>query len=616
MDMRSSSASTINICLVGCVSAGKSTILNAFFGQDYAQCKIKRTTMMPNKFIETDDPTRIDSFESINTQISTVNDAIYKQTNSTTIPLNLDNFGGELTFHVSNMEMNMGKKIKLCIYDIPGLNDAKTKQVYYDYLRKNFHKFNIILFVVDIQSGLNTSDEIDILNFLSDNIKKHKTESQKNINMLTIVNKADDMQLNPGDKLEVLGELGEMFEQTLNTIRQTFRKKGIESNSVDCIPICGLDAHLYRMIKKYKDINRISREHILRIGTNEEGSKFRRCSEIEQREKISKIIRNDSFVDSMIKMSGFSQIEHCLNKFIGVKGVSMVIENIMWEYEKIQELTLDNMIDCLSKRINLLCNLLIHDIAKYEEEMKKLVKQFNTLVYKQINVYKSPTVIKHYYDAIVRTINSNNLLKTNISKFLSLTTYPGYFTDRILELVIGEFSEQAVPVSKLEYIELFENIGNLKVEIIDVILDALMCNSKGTHTFIFENSGPGYWQKIIKLLEKTKESDKFIEFLRFFLANIYTTNSKPSELLSKKLLFRKYEEIPMYEFLGDLRTEKMLTHIDTNKQYKIYVQGFTNNSNKDNLIELYYISKCRERVDLENFVNHDRAITVDFSMIY
>ncbi len=45
----------INICILGCVSAGKSTILNSLFCQDLSQSKIKRTTMMPLVFIETKD---------------------------------------------------------------------------------------------------------------------------------------------------------------------------------------------------------------------------------------------------------------------------------------------------------------------------------------------------------------------------------------------------------------------------------------------------------------------------------------------------------------------------------------------------------------------------------
>ena len=125
----------INICLVGCVSAGKSTILNAFFGQDFAQCKIKRTTMMPNKFIETDDPKQITSSKEINEIIKKMNDQIYTQTqNGIKLKLSEHNAHGELTFYVDNMEMNIGQKIKICMYDIPGLNDGRTKETYYEYV--------------------------------------------------------------------------------------------------------------------------------------------------------------------------------------------------------------------------------------------------------------------------------------------------------------------------------------------------------------------------------------------------------------------------------------------------------------------------------------------------
>jgi len=45
-------ADNINICFVGGVSTGKSTILNAIFCEELTQCKIKRTTMVPTIYIE------------------------------------------------------------------------------------------------------------------------------------------------------------------------------------------------------------------------------------------------------------------------------------------------------------------------------------------------------------------------------------------------------------------------------------------------------------------------------------------------------------------------------------------------------------------------------------
>lgn len=611
-------STNINICLVGCVSARKSTILNAFFGQDYAQCKIKRTTMMPNVFVETDNKGKIDSYEKINRTIADVNAQIYAQTDRGTRQLRLDDYGEELTFYVESMEMNVGKQIKICIYEIPGLNDARTKEVYYNYLERNFHKFNIILFVVDIQSGLNTSDEMDILKFLSANISKHKTQSNKNISLLGIINKADDMQLN-GNKLEVLGELGEMFAQSLNTINQEFTKNHIQDKLLGCIPVCGLDSHLYRMIRKYKDINKLSDENILRIGVNEEGSKFRRLTKQEQRRKIQEKIKDVGFVDDMIMLTGFTQIEQALNKYIGTNGSLMVMENLLYEYNKLDEMKSTNMITNIKKCIEILSGIIPFSLIKYEEEMKKVVKQINTIIFKKINTLSDPIEIKNYYDtSILNPFNNEKSIKTKISQFMNLSIYPNYFTDRVVELVINEFSEHPVPIMKLNYINLFENIGNLKTEIIDIVIDSLMSNPRGTNTFIFNsitntNPNQAFYQDIIRQIDKIKISTKFIDFLRFLMANIYTNITKPEELVTKLLIFNRFEELPMRQFINDLRIEKNL--IDANKQIIMYSKGLNKNYSRENLLELYYIVKCREFGDEDNFLSHHKPITIDFSNI-
>ena len=44
----------VNIAILGAVSAGKSTLLNTIFANTYSECKIKRTTMTPQIYLETD----------------------------------------------------------------------------------------------------------------------------------------------------------------------------------------------------------------------------------------------------------------------------------------------------------------------------------------------------------------------------------------------------------------------------------------------------------------------------------------------------------------------------------------------------------------------------------
>ena len=47
------SMDTINIAMIGAVSAGKSTLTNALFVEQYSDMNIKRTTTMPQVYIET-----------------------------------------------------------------------------------------------------------------------------------------------------------------------------------------------------------------------------------------------------------------------------------------------------------------------------------------------------------------------------------------------------------------------------------------------------------------------------------------------------------------------------------------------------------------------------------
>jgi predicted GTPase len=48
------------------------------------------------------------------------------------------------------------------IYDIPGLNDRLHKDSYYKYIAENFYKFDVVVWVMDVRQGFNTSELIEI----------------------------------------------------------------------------------------------------------------------------------------------------------------------------------------------------------------------------------------------------------------------------------------------------------------------------------------------------------------------------------------------------------------------------------------------------------------------
>lgn len=82
----------------------------------------------------------------------------------------------------------------LSIYDLPGLNDSMTKDVYHHYVLENFKKIYIIIHIIDINSALNTSNEIDILKLIlkemSDNMEKYNIENK----LICLLNKCNELE--------------------------------------------------------------------------------------------------------------------------------------------------------------------------------------------------------------------------------------------------------------------------------------------------------------------------------------------------------------------------------------------------------------------------------------
>ena len=172
--MSSIPTDNVNLCFVGGVSTGKSTILNAIFCEELTQCKIKRTTMVPTVYVENE--TTQTSSDEIYRKITEKNKDIIERTERGE-KISKGEYK-EMAFQVGPLDINILEGSRVNVYDIPGLNDARTKDVYYEYLEANFFKFTMVVFIVDIHSGLNTSDEIDIVGLVDRGIDNWFTQLQ------------------------------------------------------------------------------------------------------------------------------------------------------------------------------------------------------------------------------------------------------------------------------------------------------------------------------------------------------------------------------------------------------------------------------------------------------
>ncbi len=187
----------INIMITGPVSAGKSTLTNLLFVEQFSDMKIKRTTAVPQIYHEVGDINQVSDLKSILQKNRATNTDIMKKTENPSYKLKLEDVK-EIEYCVPKLFdfLDLRKDVVLTIYDTPGLNDSRTKDVYYQYINNVFNKLNVIIFVLDINSAMNTSDENDILRMIITNIKSNKVKYNVDTKLVVLLNKCDDMSLN------------------------------------------------------------------------------------------------------------------------------------------------------------------------------------------------------------------------------------------------------------------------------------------------------------------------------------------------------------------------------------------------------------------------------------
>lgn len=186
----------IHITILGPVSAGKSTLLNGLFATTYSEMKKKRTTMMPNIYQTTFNEKEVDSFETINKRNKDSNEKIFKLREEG--KYNQSHFT-ELIHKVKPINDFIELPDKNCTYkinDLPGINDQDA-QIYYDYVKNNSRNIDVYILVFDINSPLNRTDEVKILQEITNHVK---TNLHGYVHIL--INKCDDITFDDKDKFK------------------------------------------------------------------------------------------------------------------------------------------------------------------------------------------------------------------------------------------------------------------------------------------------------------------------------------------------------------------------------------------------------------------------------
>jgi predicted GTPase len=407
----------INIVLIGAVSAGKSTLTNALFVDQFSDMHIRRTTALPQIYNTIDDESKMCDSSNIIEENRKRNTEIMDLTSSGEKELKLDDIT-EINYYTPNifelLEKTLKKNVHLNIYDLPGLNDAQTKSAYFEYVSTNFYKFDIVIFVVDIYSSLNSSDEMDILKLILTGMKNNSEKYNISNKLIVLLNKCDDMELNENSSTPKLvdPELEDMKSQ-VETVIEATKKEIFPDADISVACISCEDAYVYRMVKR-NSYETLDKKYRNKLGANEFGkSKWNRMSTVKQNEKIADLFKEIDY-DIAFRQSGFLQFEQILKKsLIEEKQYDYVSNHIKYNLSLITNFTDLDIKDSLDNfhriRVDMGCidykfdNKLIGGI--FEEKFSEFMKNYEG--YHEM----------YLVDFDITTIIENNIMDTLLKIF-------------------------------------------------------------------------------------------------------------------------------------------------------------------------------------------------------
>jgi small GTP-binding protein len=309
----------IRIALLGYVSAGKSTVLNALLQGKFSQTAMRRTTAGVNCFrIYTKgdkdseqvssskepewnpDPDVVHTSEQTLHQITADNERLRAQSK-----VQESTFNVELDKPICRMR----KDTTLVLIDIPGLNEAGSKDMYRDYVNTKWDTFDCAIVVMDVFQGVNTEEQVQLLKIVNSNLL-----NKKDIPTIVLCNKVDDP-----DNKEVKGFVKE--------IKKTVRGYSARAHA-EFIPLSAENAFVYRTASRLsrEAFQQLDESLVDKIGTEEIGkAKWRKLNMKERYATAYEAVSNRANIEASIEATNFGVFIETLNRCIGEQAQASLI---------------------------------------------------------------------------------------------------------------------------------------------------------------------------------------------------------------------------------------------------------------------------------------------------
>mmetsp|Transcript_30405 Transcript_30405/g.63470 ORF Transcript_30405/g.63470 Transcript_30405/m.63470 type:complete len:819 (-) Transcript_30405:70-2526(-) len=339
----------IRVALIGYVSVGKTTILNALLRDKYSEVSMKRTTAGVNLFrisLEGDDD---DENKNSSKKQEAENAEESKEQESSTWTVDEEPVSAKQTlneishdnrilrdsskiqekvFDVKLKEsfFEMRKSTKLVLVDIPGINEAGVNSKYKNYISENWMTFDCVIIVMDGRQGVNTEEQVELLKMARENCQK-----VKDISIVVVMNKIDDAedeeQLALVDEARVAldrifcvtGTSSKMVLDGIVTGATGARSKG-SSHPPLLIPMSANLAFIYRTASSQSfDLfkEKIEKSLMDKLGKDAFGRQWRKFNDEEKMKKAYEFVCDPSEYRAGMEASNFSQFMSILSFCVG-----------------------------------------------------------------------------------------------------------------------------------------------------------------------------------------------------------------------------------------------------------------------------------------------------------
>lgn len=291
-----------DIAVCATMSAGKSTFVNAMLGNDYLPARNEATTAKITSVYDNDSQQKMIGFagDKDKENILDISDDLQRE--------NIDEWNSEPEVeHIylqSDLDSISSGAVICAVHDTPGTNnsaDSNHQKITMDFLESQ--KLDMIIFVSNA-TQLKTTDEKKLLGEIYE-----KVVSKKNIPVLFILNKADELDSEKED-----------FSAILENYRKYIEEIGYKNCEI--LPVSAKAARLFKMALKGKGEKLTRKEQVEFDIFYETFSELsfdgESCSDLETNQdiKIGKQEYNSKELKTALKNTGIKKIENFISNRI------------------------------------------------------------------------------------------------------------------------------------------------------------------------------------------------------------------------------------------------------------------------------------------------------------